>query len=163
MITTLMISYLMMNVTLLDHFNVTIDSICFLMFFYIYLFNVILFFPHFVIKLLFHWKLHMEYTKCVSIPIIIFSWIAYLPFARNAQEECPSRKKHKGKKKVSSNLASKSIVEVQTKKPKLPNWEHGEILALVKVKRDEHIATLNKVNPRDQFKTTIVKWKVFFY
>ncbi len=86
---------------------------------------------------------------------------AYLPFARNAQYECQSKKKHKGKKKFNSNLISKSTVEVQTKKPKQPNWEHGEILALVKAKRDEHIATMDKVNLCDQFKTCQMEKKLY--
>ncbi len=45
-ITTLMINYLMMNINLLNHFNVTINSICFLMFFYICLFNITCLFFH---------------------------------------------------------------------------------------------------------------------
>jgi hypothetical protein len=27
------------------------------------------------------------------------------------------------------------------------NWEHGKVLALIKAKRDEHVAPLNRVDP----------------
>jgi hypothetical protein len=39
------------------------------------------------------------------------------------------------------------ILGGSNKKPRQPNWEHGEFLTLMKVKRDEHIATLAKIDP----------------
>ncbi len=39
-----------------------------------------------------------------------------------------------------------------------PNWEHGKILAHVKAKRDEHIASLNTIDGRDKFETIVTKW-----
>lgn len=73
-ITTLMINYVMMNISFLDQFNVTINSICFLMFLYICLFNMICLFFHILwSSSLFSWKnIPMKYTKFVSIPIIVF-------------------------------------------------------------------------------------------
>jgi hypothetical protein len=42
-------------------------------------------------------------------------------------------------------------------KPQQPNWEHGEISTLIKAKWDEHITTLNKVDPWDQFQRVVTK------
>jgi hypothetical protein len=39
------------------------------------------------------------------------------------------------------------ILGGSNKKPRQPNWEHGEFLALVKVKHDEHIIALAKIDP----------------
>jgi hypothetical protein len=45
------------------------------------------------------------------------------------------------------------------KKPWQPNWEHKEVLVLIIAKKDEHIAGLDQVNPRDKFETSMKKWK----
>ncbi len=50
-------------------------------------------------------------------------------------------------------------MEVQSRKPRQPNWEHKEMLALIKAKCDEHIAMLNTVEPQKQFEIVITKWK----
>lgn len=39
------------------------------------------------------------------------------------------------------------ILGGSNKKPRQHNWEHGEFLVLVKVKRDEHIVTLVRIDP----------------
>jgi len=39
------------------------------------------------------------------------------------------------------------ILGSSNKKPRQPNWEHGEFIVLVKVKHDEHITTLVKIDP----------------
>jgi len=39
------------------------------------------------------------------------------------------------------------ILGGSNKKPRQPNWEHNEFLALVKVKRDEHIIALVRIHP----------------
>jgi len=48
-------------------------------------------------------------------------------------------------------------MEVQTKKPKQHNKEHGEVLALIKAKCDEHVITLGIVDPLGMFKIVVVK------
>ncbi len=39
------------------------------------------------------------------------------------------------------------------------NWEHEDIFALIVVKKKKHIATLDRVDPRYQFPTVVIKWK----
>jgi hypothetical protein len=39
------------------------------------------------------------------------------------------KQKNKRKKKASSNMS----LEMHSRKPLQPNWEHGEVLALIKV------------------------------
>ncbi len=39
------------------------------------------------------------------------------------------------------------ILGCSSKKPRQLNWEHGEFLALMKVKRDEHIIALIRIDP----------------
>ncbi len=53
-------------------------------------------------------------------------------------------------------------LEMHSRKPQQPNWEHGEVSTLIKAKRDEHIATLDKVNQWDQFQIVVTKWKKIF-
>jgi hypothetical protein len=52
--------------------------------------------------------------------------------------------------------------EMHSRKPWQPNLEHGEVSTLIKTKWDEHIGTLNKVDPWDQFQTIVTKWKKVF-
>lgn len=40
-------------------------------------------------------------------------------------------------------------IEVHVKKPKQLNREHGETLVLIKAKKEEWIASLDKINPWD--------------
>jgi hypothetical protein len=49
------------------------------------------------------------------------------------------------KKKASSYVS----IEMHSSKRKQPNWEHEEIIAFIQTNWDEHIATLNKVDPWD--------------
>jgi hypothetical protein len=53
------------------------------------------------------------------------------------------RKKNKGKKKATSSKLIASL-EVQTKKPRQFNWEHGEVLVLMKAKCDQHVTSLDR-------------------
>lgn len=41
----------------------------------------------------------------------------------------------------------------------MPSWEHDEIIALVKVKIDGYLTSLDLVDPIDQFKFVVSKWK----
>jgi len=36
-------------------------------------------------------------------------------------------------------------------KPKQPNWEHNEVIALIQAKNDDHMASLDVVDSRDCF------------
>ncbi len=49
--------------------------------------------------------------------------------------------------------------QMHSRKPWQPNWEHGEVSALIKAKHDEHIIALDKVDPQDQFEIFVTKWK----
>jgi hypothetical protein len=51
----------------------------------------------------------------------------------------PTRKKNKGKKPI--NFFEPSV-KIQVRKPCQPNWEHGEIIALVVAKKKEHMANI---------------------
>jgi hypothetical protein len=62
------------------------------------------------------------------------------------------------KKKASSYVS----IEMHSSKQKQPNWEHKEIMAFIRTKLDEHIATLNKVDPWDWFEIFVTKWKKIF-
>jgi hypothetical protein len=55
-----------------------------------------------------------------------------------------ARKNSKGKKVV--NWTLDSTIELQTRKPKQPNWEHDEIVALIKAKKNEHVASMHKTD-----------------
>jgi hypothetical protein len=63
-----------------------------------------------------------------------------------------------GKKKASSYVP----IEMHSSKWKQPIWEHKEIIAFIQTKLDEHIATLNKVDPWDWFEIFVTKWKKKF-
>jgi len=52
----------------------------------------------------------------------------------------------KEKKKKASSYVS---IEMHSSKQKQPNWEHEEIIAFIWTNLDEHITTLNKVDPWD--------------
>ncbi len=67
---------------------------------------------------------------------------------------------NKGKKKI-TNINFDGSIEIHSKKPRYPNWEHGEILAFIKVKKEGHITTLNKMDPQDQFQTMVTTWKKY--
>ncbi len=40
-------------------------------------------------------------------------------------------------------------------------WEHVEVLALIKAKREEHLIALSKVDQGNQFEIIITKWKKY--
>jgi hypothetical protein len=48
----------------------------------------------------------------------------------NNNDESSWKKQSKGKKKVTSSNSDASL-EIQIRKLKQPNWEHGEVLALM--------------------------------
>jgi hypothetical protein len=50
-------------------------------------------------------------------------------------------------------------VEIKSKKPRQPNWENVEILALIKGKKTEHEASLILVDFRNNMEMSITKWK----
>jgi hypothetical protein len=67
------------------------------------------------------------------------------------------------KRKKARNLLA--LIRLQMAMPKSntqkgcqPNWEHKEILALVKAKQDEHIINLDVDDRQDKFETIIRKW-----
>jgi hypothetical protein len=68
----------------------------------------------------------------------------------------PTRKKNKGKKPIKNFEPS---VKIQVRKPRQPNWEHGNIIVLVVAKRKEHMANIEQVDGCDQFETIVTKWK----
>lgn len=39
------------------------------------------------------------------------------------------------------------------------NWEHNEILVLIKSRRNEHLVNLDMVDVQVQFKIVVTKWK----
>ncbi len=49
------------------------------------------------------------------------------------------------------------------KKSCQPNWEHNKMLALIKAKRDEHLANMEMVDARNQFEIIKTKVKVNIY
>jgi hypothetical protein len=53
------------------------------------------------------------------------------------------KRKKKGKKKATSSKSNASL-EVQTRKPKQSNWEHGEVLVLMKAKCDQLVTSLDR-------------------
>ncbi len=68
----------------------------------------------------------------------------------------PTKKKRKGKGKKARSVES---VELQSRRPREPNWEHAKVLALVKAKKKEHLTYLDRVDGQDQFETVVSKWK----
>ncbi len=42
-----------------------------------------------------------------------------------------------------------------------PNWEHDKILALIKAKKEEHMASLDTIDARNKFETNVTKWNQF--
>jgi len=44
-------------------------------------------------------------------------------------------------------------------KPRQPNRENHDVVALVEAKRDEHINSLDMVNFKDNFESVMNKWK----
>jgi hypothetical protein len=83
----------------------------------------------------------------------VFNGNSYLAY----EAILPTRKKRKGKKVVFNQTINYSA-QVQSKKTCQPNWEHGEVLTLVKAKGDEHIANFDIVDRQDKFKTMVTKW-----
>jgi hypothetical protein len=53
------------------------------------------------------------------------------------------KRKKKGKKKATSSKSNASL-EVQTRKPKQSNWEHGEVFVFMKAKRDQLITSMGR-------------------
>jgi hypothetical protein len=76
----------------------------------------------------------------------------------NVDDEGPMKNTNKSKKKI-TKISFDASIEVHLRKPRWPNWEHGEILAFIKAKKERHITSLNKMDPRDQFETMVTKWK----
>ncbi len=62
----------------------------------------------------------------------------------------------KGREKKANSYVS---IEMHSSKRKQPNWEHKEIITFIRTKLDEHIPTLNKVDPWDRFEIFVTKWK----
>jgi hypothetical protein len=46
-------------------------------------------------------------------------------------------------------------VEIQSKKPHQSNWEHKEVVALIQVKKKEHLVTFDRRNLHNLFQTNI--------
>jgi len=67
-----------------------------------------------------------------------------------------TKKKRKGKGKKAQSAES---VELQSRKPMEPNWEHAKVLALIKAKKEEHLTYLDRVDGQDQFGNVVSKWK----
>jgi hypothetical protein len=71
----------------------------------------------------------------------------------------PKKKSNKGKKIAPPNFDS-IMHEVHSKKPRHPNWEHKEVMALIQAKKEEHTIGLNKLDPIDKLvETSVTKWK----
>ncbi len=51
------------------------------------------------------------------------------------------------------------ILNPLLKKPCELNWEHEQVLLLIKAKRDEHIAIIDMVHSPNNFETIITKWE----
>jgi hypothetical protein len=79
-------------------------------------------------------------------------FVVHLPMIK--QQANQEKKEGKGKKAQSAES-----VELQSRRPREPNWEHAKVLALVKAKKKEHLAYLDRVNGQDQFETVMSKWK----
>ncbi len=57
------------------------------------------------------------------------------------------------------NQATNSNVQVQGRKTHDQlNQDHEIILAFVKTKKDEHVASLDTIGGRDKFETHVTKW-----
>jgi hypothetical protein len=72
------------------------------------------------------------------------------------KQQAQPRKNRKGKGK---KVQSAESVELQSRRPREPNWEHAKVLALVKAKKKEHLTRLDRVDGQDQFETIVSKWK----
>jgi hypothetical protein len=48
-------------------------------------------------------------------------------------------------------------LEIQARKPSQPKWEQIELLVLVMAKQEKHLANMDKVDGRNQFKTMMIK------
>jgi hypothetical protein len=67
------------------------------------------------------------------------------------------RKITKAKKLIiNQNLNNVENLSENTRQTK---WEHAKILTLVTTKPNEHLAKFDKGDDRDQFETTMTKWK----
>ncbi len=61
--------------------------------------------------------------------------------------------------KGGTNQATNSDVQVEGRKTHdQANQDHDKILALVKIEKDEHVASLDIIDGRDKFETLITKW-----
>lgn len=100
-----------------------------------------------------------KYLQSKTKHILEFYASAEEFFMSNYLNEVVAPTKNKTKnKKVVSNQATSSNVQIEGRKTSQPNWEHGEILILVKAKRDEHIANLDIIDGKDKFETVVTKW-----
>jgi len=70
----------------------------------------------------------------------------YYPNAIDIVDEHGFTKKkwNKGNKKLPIQ-ANVSTVGIHTRKQRQPNWEHERLMAFMKVKMNEHVASLDKV------------------
>ncbi len=57
------------------------------------------------------------------------------------------------------NVSSNSDLEVKLRKLYQANWEYTKMVSLIKVKQDEHLASINKVDSKHMFESLIMKWK----
>jgi len=79
------------------------------------------------------------------------------PISMQSQAQLEDNKK-KGKRKMQgSNHIVNEVRSIQ--KPRQPNQENHEVVALVEAKRDEHINSLDMVNFKDNFESVTNKWK----
>jgi hypothetical protein len=53
---------------------------------------------------------------------------------------------------------SLNFIKIHTRKPRQPNEEHGKVMVLIKAKQ-EHVASLDKIDLCDQFEIVVMKWK----
>ncbi len=57
------------------------------------------------------------------------------------------------------NQTTNSNVQIQGRKTHdQPNQDHDNFFAFVKIEKDEHVASLDTIDGRDNFETFITKW-----
>jgi hypothetical protein len=67
-----------------------------------------------------------------------------------------SRGRRRGKQ---INVSSNSSLEVKLRKLCQANWEYKKLVSLTKVKQDENLAFIDKVDSKHMFESVIMKWK----
>jgi hypothetical protein len=63
----------------------------------------------------------------------------------------PIKKTNKGKKKKFREFTYVKSHGNSFRKPWQHSWEHGEIIALIEAKKEEHLVTFDQLDPWDQF------------